>query len=228
MLLKRIVPSNQVYISRYLSKRSLSSTACLMSHVGSAGIFTTPETQVKVEPLTPPKLIQKGIKRLVLNQLVTVKGPKGQVQMEIPSFSNIDVDEEHRRINVSVVNPEQKLQKSMWGTIRSLLNNHVIGVNEGHLAILKFVGTGYRAQLEKDGRYVGVKVGASIPQGLDIPEGIAASLPAPTTLILEGCNKQQVMQLAAKIRDFHPPEPYKGKGIYVNNETIKLKNKKIK
>ena len=144
MLLKRIVPSNQVYISRYLSKRSLSSTAFLRSHVGSAGIFTTPETQVKVEPLTPPKLIQKGIKRLVLNQLVTVKGPKGQVQMEIPSFSNIDIDEEHRRINVSVVNPEQKLQKSMWGTIRSLLNNHVIGVNEGHLAILKFVGTGYR------------------------------------------------------------------------------------
>ncbi|KAK5782024.1 mitochondrial 54S ribosomal protein uL6m MRPL6 PWA37_002364 [Arxiozyma heterogenica] len=228
MLLEGVISSSQVSLTRYLSKRPLSSTVFLRSHIGSLSIFTTPETQVKVEPLNPPKLIQNGIKRFVLNQLVIVKGPKGQVEMEIPSFSNIDIDEEHRRIKVSVVNPEQKLQKSMWGTIRSLLNNHVVGVNEGHLAILKFVGTGYRAQLEKDGKYVGVKVGASIPQGLDIPEGITASLPAPTTLILEGCNKQQVMQIAAKIRDFHPPEPYKGKGIYVNNETIKLKNKKIK
>lgn len=228
MLLEGVISSSQVFLTRYLSKRPLFSTAFLRSHIGSLSIFITPETQVKVEPLNPPKLIQNGIKRFVLNQLVIVKGPKGQVEMKIPSFSNIDIDEEHRRIKVSVVNPEQKLQKSMWGTIRSLLNNHVIGVNEGHLAILKFVGTGYRAQLEKDGKYVGVKVGASIPQGLDIPEGITASLPASTTLILEGCNKQQVMQLAAKIRNFHPPEPYKGKGIYVNNETIKLKNKKIK
>lgn len=228
MLLERATQSSQFHLIRHLSKRLLSTTAILRSHVGSAVIFSTPETRVKVEPLNPPKLIQKGIKRLVLNRLVTVTGPKGQVQMEIPSFSNIDIDEEHGKIKVSVVNPEQKLQKSMWGTIRSLLNNHVIGVNEGHLAILKFVGTGYRAQLERDGKYVGVKVGASIPQGIDVPEDITATLPTPTTLILEGCNKQRVMQLAAKIRNFHPPEPYKGKGIYVNNETIKLKNKKIK
>ncbi|CAL9731490.1 large ribosomal subunit protein uL6m [Monosporozyma unispora] len=211
-----------------LSRRTLSSSAILRSHVGGSGIFTTPETQVKIEPLDPPTLIQKGIKRLVLNQLVTVTGPKGEVTMEVPNFANIKIDEEHRRINVSVLDTEKKLQKSMWGTIRSHIQNHVIGVNEGHLAVLKFIGTGYRAQLENDGKYIGVKVGASIPQGLYVPEGITATLPAPTTLILEGCNKQQVMLLAAKIRNFHPPEPYKGKGIYVNNEKIKLKNKKIK
>lgn len=198
------------------------------SYIGGAGIYTTPETKVTIECLDPPTLIQKGIKRLLLNQLVTVSGPKGKVTMAIPDFSIIDVHEDDRRIKVHVSNAAVKLQRSMWGTIRSHLQNHVIGVNEGHLAVLKFVGTGYRAQLEKDGKYIGVKVGASIPQGLDVPDGITATLPAPTTLILEGCNKQQVLLLAAKIRAFHPPEPYKGKGIYVNNEKIKLKNKKIK
>lgn len=226
MLPARLMPSS---VARHtLSRRSLSCTTILKSHVGGSGIFTTPETHVKIEPLDPPTVIQKGIKRLMLNQLVTVTGPKGEVSMEVPDFASIDINQEQRKINVSVMDADAKLQKSMWGTIRSHLHNHVIGVNEGHLAVLKFVGTGYRAQLEKDGRYIGVKVGASIPQGIDVPEGITATLPAPTTLILEGCNKQQVMLLAAKIRDFRPPEPYKGKGIYVNNETIKLKNKKIK
>lgn len=211
-----------------LLQRNLSKSCVLRSHIGGASIFTTPETQIKIEPLREPKLIQNGVKRLILDRLVTVTGPKGQASLQIPDFSNIDIDEDHRKVKVSVQDTSQKIQKSMWGTIRSTLNNHIVGVNEGHLAILKFVGTGYRAQLEKDGKYIGVKVGASIPQGLDVPEGISVKLPVPTTLILEGCDKQKVMLLAAKLRDFHPPEPYKGKGIYVNNEKIKLKNKKIK
>lgn len=101
-------------------------------------------------------------------------------------------------------------------------------MSEGHLATLKFVGTGYRAQLEQDGKFVSIKVGASEMQGLPVPEGIKVSSPVPTSLIIEGCNKQQVLLYAANLRNFHPPEPYKGKGIYVNNETIKLKDKKIK
>ena len=211
-----------------LQKRLFSVTAAASSHIGSKAIFATPETKISVTPLEQPKLIQKGRKRLTLSQMVTVSGPRGEIKMDMPDFATLEIDPQTSKISVSVKDSNDKIQRSMCGTLRSLINNHITGVNEGHLAILKFVGTGYRAQLANDGRYVGVKVGASIPQGLDVPNGITVQSPSPTTLIIEGCDKQQVMLFAAKLRRFHPPEPYKGKGIYVNDETIKLKNKKIK
>lgn len=211
-----------------VQKRLFHLTANLRSHIGSAAIYSTPETKISLATLDPPKLIQKGRKFLKLSQLVTVQGPKGEIKINIPDFAHINIDKDSTKVRVTVDDSSNKIQKAMWGTLRSHINNHIIGVNEGHLAILKFVGTGYRAQLEKEGKYVGVKVGASIPQGLDIPTGITVTSPTPTTLIIEGCDKQQVFLFAAKLRDFHPPEPYKGKGIYVNDETIKIKNKKIK
>ncbi|SMN20769.1 similar to Saccharomyces cerevisiae YHR147C MRPL6 Mitochondrial ribosomal protein of the large subunit [Maudiozyma saulgeensis] len=211
-----------------IQKRLFSLTSRVRSHVGASVIYSNPETQISLRALDPPRLIQKGRKFLKLSQEVTVLGPKGQVVMDVPDFARIVTDEETHRIHVSVDDDSNKIQKAMWGTLRAHMNNHVVGVNEGHLAILRFVGTGYRAQVDKDGKYVGVKVGASIPQGLDVPEGITVKSPTPTTLIIEGCDKQQVFLFAAKLRDFHPPEPYKGKGIYVNDETIKIKNKKIK
>ena len=140
----------------------------------------------------------------------------------------MEKDKDSGKVTISVKDNESKLQKSMWGTVRSLVNNHIVGVTEGHMAILKFVGTGYGARLENDGKFVNIKVGASIKQGLDVPEGITVKSPSLTSLIIEGSDKQQVLLFAAKLRDFHPPEPYKGKGIYVNGETIKLKAKKIK
>ena len=211
-----------------LQKRLFSVTAATGSHIGSKAIFATPETKINVTPLAQPKYIQKGRKRLTLSQMVTVSGPRGEIKMDMPDFASLEIDPQTSKISVSVKDSNDRIQRSMWGTLRSLINNHITGVNEGHLAILKFVGTGYRAQLANDGRYVAVKVGASIPQGLDVPNGITVQSPSPTTLIIEGCDKQQVMLFAAKLRSFHPPEPYKGKGIYVNDETIKLKNKKIK
>ena len=212
----------------FAQRRMFSMTSKLRSHIGAAVVYSTPETTVTMSTLETPKLIQRGRKFLKLSQLVTVQGPKGSIKMDVPDFAHINTDTETHKLHVTVDDSTNKIQKAMWGTLRSHINNHIIGVNEGHLAVLRFVGTGYRAQLAKDGKYVGVKVGASIPQGLDIPEGITVSSPTPTTLIIEGCNKQQVFLFAAKLRDFHPPEPYKGKGIYVNDETIKIKNKKIK
>lgn len=210
-------------------KRCFSFTCRLRSHIGSAPVYLTPETKISVMPLKVPKIIRKGNKSMTLSQLATIEGPKGKISMEIPDFISVKSPEnDASRLSVSVVNSEDKIQRSMWGTTRSHINNHVNGVNEGHLASLKFVGTGYRAQLEDNGKFVSVKVGASVPQGLHIPEGITVSAPTPTSLIIEGCNKQQVLLFAANLRKFHPPEPYKGKGIYVNNETIKLKDKKIK
>lgn len=173
-------------------------------------------------------MIRKGNKSLKLSQLIMVEGPKGKVGLEVPDFVKVHADENGAKINVSVLDASDKIQKSMWGTVRSLINNNITGVSEGHLATLKFVGTGYRAQLEQNGKFVSVKVGASVMQGLHVPDGITVKAPGPTSLIIEGSNKQQVHLFAANLRKFHPPEPYKGKGIYVNNETITLKDKKIK
>ncbi|CEP63138.1 mitochondrial 54S ribosomal protein uL6m LALA0_S07e03246g [Lachancea lanzarotensis] len=209
-------------------KRQFSGTRVAHSHIGSLPVFTTRDTKFELTELRPPHVIRKGNKSLTLSQILSVTGPRGTLSMQVPEFVKINEDVGNGKISVSVQNETDKMQKSLWGTVRSHLNNHVVGVNEGHMAVLKFVGTGYRAQLQQEGKFVSVKVGASIMQGLPVPDGITVTSPTPTSLIIEGCNKQQVYLFAANLRKFHPPEPYKGKGIYVNDEKIVLKDKKIK
>ncbi len=124
------------------------------------------------------------------------------------------------------------------GTTRAYLQNHILGVSEGHTAILRLVGVGYRATVEKTAttvqpeyegqQFVSLKVGYSHPIEMPIPKGVKASTPQPTRILLQGPEKEVVLQFAAKIRMWRKPEPYKGKGIFVNGETIKLKAKKIK
>jgi large subunit ribosomal protein L6 len=124
------------------------------------------------------------------------------------------------------------------GTVRAYLQNHIVGVSEGHVAILRLVGVGYRATVEPTAttvkpeyegqQFVNLKVGYSHPIELGLPKGVKASTPQPTRILLEGPERQVLMQFAANIRKWRVPEPYKGKGIFVNGETIKLKNKKIK
>jgi large subunit ribosomal protein L6 len=124
------------------------------------------------------------------------------------------------------------------GTCRAYLQNHILGVSEGHSAILRLVGVGYRATVEKSAvtkqpeypgqEFVSLKVGYSHPIELGVPKGVKASTPQPTRILLEGVEKEVVKQFAAEIRAWRVPEPYKGKGIFVNDETIKLKAKKIK
>jgi large subunit ribosomal protein L6 len=124
------------------------------------------------------------------------------------------------------------------GTTRAYLQNHILGVSEGHTAILRLVGVGYRATVENtattvspefDGQqFVVLKVGYSHPIELPVPKGVKATVPQPTRILLEGVEKEVILQFAAKIRMWRKPEPYKGKGIFVNGETIKLKAKKIK
>jgi len=124
------------------------------------------------------------------------------------------------------------------GTVRAYLQNHIMGVSEGHTAILRLVGVGYRATVENSAvtkspeyagqQFVSLKVGYSHPIELGVPPGVKASTPQPTRILLEGSNKEVVNQFAAEIREWRKPEPYKGKGIFVNAETIKLKAKKIK
>ena len=118
------------------------------------------------------------------------------------------------------------------------MQNHVLGVSEGHTAILRLVGVGYRAMIQPSAvtkqteypgqQFVSLKLGYSHPVELGIPFGVKVSTPQPTRILIEGIEKEVVKQFAASIREWRKPEPYKGKGIFVNDETIRLKAKKIK
>lgn len=162
----------------------------------------------------------------------------GEISMQIPPYVRIAPDS---RTGAPVLNVEDSRiaeQRAMWGTTRAYLQNHILGVSEGHTAILRLVGVGYRATVENTAttvqseypgqQFINLKVGFSHPVELGIPKGVKASTPQPTRILLEGVEKEVVMQFAANIRMWRKPEPYKGKGIFVNGETIKLKNKKIK
>lgn len=122
--------------------------------------------------------------------------------------------------------------------MRAHLQNYVLGVSEGHICILSLVGVGYRASIESTAttvepeypgqQFVSLKVGYSHPIELGVPKGVKASTPQPTRILLEGVDKNVVTQFTAEIREWRKPEPYKGKGIFVNGETIRLKAKKIR
>ena len=122
------------------------------------------------------------------------------------------------------------------GTTWAYLNNYIMGVSEGHTAVLRLVGIGYRATVESrpdleeypGQQFVSLKLGFSHPVEMGLPKGMKASAPQPTRVLLEGIDKEQIMQFAANLRKWRKPEPYKGKGIFINDETIKLKQKKIK
>lgn len=123
------------------------------------------------------------------------------------------------------------------GTTRAYLNNHILGVTDGHATVIRLVGVGFRATIEKSAEtvepefpgqeFVNLKVGYSHPIELPVPFGMKASIPQPTRIFLEGIEKEVLNQFAANIRKWKKPEPYKGKGIFVNGEKIKLKSKSV-
>lgn len=216
--------------TRLLATRRLSLTAQRLSNIGKQPIKLTEGVECHTEgiPFEFCKSFTKGKTTINLDKQVVVKGPKGILKLAVPGFVNVDLKD--GLLSVSVDDATDKIQRTMWGTSRSLIQNHVIGTSEGHLAIVKFVGTGYRATIEEksDGTYVALKIGYPYIPELKVPDGLLVSSPAPTRLLIEGNDKQQVKLFAARIREHKKPEPYKGKGIYVDNETIKLKEKKVK
>ncbi|KAH8887663.1 54S ribosomal protein L6 [Thozetella sp. PMI_491] len=167
---------------------------------------------------------------------VTVTGPLGTQDMTILPFIKIDHDTAARTATLSVEDKTEKHQQEMWGTTWAYLNNYIRGVSEGHTAVLRLVGIGYRASVdtrpaieEYPGQpFICLKLGFSHPVEIGVPKGMKASAPQPTRILLEGINREELMTLAAEIRKWRRPEPYKGKGIFVNDETIKIKQKKVK
>lgn len=160
----------------------------------------------------------------------------GKLNFDVPSFVHFDHDAAARKTTLSVEDQEDRKQREMWGTTWAYIQRHIIGVSEGHTAVLRLVGIGYRATVEdrpdKEAypgqKFVCLKLGFSHPVELGLPVGMKASTPQPTRIMLEGIDREEVMSFAAQCRKWRVPEPYKGKGIFVNDETIKLKQKKVK
>ena len=162
-----------------------------------------------------------GVELTNKDNVVTVKGPKGELTRTISK--DIDIRVEGTEVTLHRPN-DTKEMKTIHGTTRALLNNMVHGVSEGFKKELEMRGVGYRAQLQ--GKKLVLSVGKSHPDEVEAPEGIAFELPNPTTIVVSGISKEVVGQTAAYIRSLRSPEPYKGKGIRYVGEFVRRKEGK--
>ena len=152
------------------------------------------------------------------NNLVTVKGPKGTLERELPVEMNIKEEDGH----IVVTRPNDlKKMKSLHGLTRTLINNMIHGVTEGYEKVLEVNGVGYRAA--KQGKKLVLSLGYSHPVEMEDPEGIETVLEGQNKITVKGISKEKVGQYAAEIRDKRRPEPYKGKGIKYADEVIRRK-----
>ena len=166
-----------------------------------------------------PIAIPAGVTvELAENNLVTVKGPKGELSRTLPAEMTIKKEGEE----VIIERPNDlKKNKALHGLTRALINNMVIGVNTGFEKTLEINGVGYRAS--KSGNVLNLALGYSHPIEYPEPEGITIEVPDQSKIIVKGISKEKVGQCAAEIRGFRPPEPYKGKGIKYADEHIRRK-----
>ncbi len=156
-------------------------------------------------------------------QSVKVKGPKGSLQWTV--HRHVSVRQSDGKLHVAPSSQDEKSAWALAGTTRALLNNMVVGCGTGFVRKLTLVGVGYRAQAQ--GRQLSLALGFSHPVNYAVPEGIEITTPSPTEILVSGADKQRVGQVAADIRGFRPPEPYKGKGVrYADEEVVRKEAKK--
>lgn len=166
-------------------------------------------------------VLPAGVEITNNDNVVTVKGPKGELTREFSK--DIEIRVEGTEVTLHRPN-DSKEMKTIHGTTRALLNNMVVGVSEGFKKVLEMRGVGYRAQLQ--GNKLVLAVGKSHPDEVEAPEGITFELPNSTTIAISGISKEVVGQTAAYIRSLRSPEPYKGKGIRYVGEYVRLKEGK--
>lgn len=165
-------------------------------------------------PITVPANVTVTIE----NNLVTVKGPKGELARQINKDMILKLEDSH----LTVERPsDDKEHRAMHGLSRTLINNMVIGVTDGFTKTLEINGVGYRAA--KQGENINFTLGFSHPVVKEPPAGITFEVPAPNKIIVKGANKETVGAVAADIRTLRPPEPYKGKGIRYEGEVVRRK-----
>ncbi len=166
-----------------------------------------------------PIALPKGVECTVANGAITVKGPKGT--LKLPHLDGVDVGVKGSEVQFTSTDTSTT---KMAGTARALIANMVKGVSEGYQRKLELVGVGYRAALQ--GKDLNLSLGFSHPVVFKAPEGITITVPTQTEILIAGADKQRVGEVAAKIRAFRPPEPYKGKGVRYSGEKITLKEAK--
>jgi len=170
-----------------------------------------------------PVELPKGVEFSVKGQAISVKGSKGSLEMKL--HSDVTVEQEDGVLKVKPRNNSRQAY-ALAGTMRSLLNNLVVGVSTGFERKLELKGVGYRAQMK--GKTLSLSLGFSHPVEHQVPEGITIETPSQTEIVIKGNDKQQVGQVAANIRAYRPPEPYKGKGIRYAGERVIMKEAKKK
>ncbi len=172
-------------------------------------------SRIAKQPVTLPK----GVEVSVAGQTVTVKGPKGSTTLDLHPTVSVEQGEGE----LTMV-PANDGAVAMAGTMRSLLANCVTGASEGFERKLELVGVGYRAQMQ--GKSINLTLGFSHPVEFTPPEGVDLETPSQTEIVVRGIDKQKVGQVAAVIRGYRPPEPYKGKGVRYAGERIVMKEAK--
>jgi large subunit ribosomal protein L6 len=168
-------------------------------------------------------VVPTGVTANLEGQTVKVKGPKGAVQLVLSDDVIITMDKGSFKIEPR---GDGKRARSLWGTSRTLVSNLINGVTKGFEQKLEITGVGYRAAVQ--GKSLNLQLGFSHDVNFKIPEGIAIATPKPTEIVITGIDKQKVGQVAAEIRGYRPPEPYKGKGVKYAGEYIFRKEGKKK
>jgi large subunit ribosomal protein L6 len=170
-----------------------------------------------------PIAVPQGVDVKISAEAVTVKGGNGTLNLPISSL--VTVSQDGAQLKVAPAN-ESAEANAMSGTFRALLANTVNGVSKGFEKKLTLVGVGFRAQAQ--GQKLNLQIGFSHPVVKDMPEGIKVETPSQTEILIKGADRQVVGQIAAEVRAFRPPEPYKGKGIRYADERVVLKETKKK
>ena len=170
-----------------------------------------------------PVAVPSGVQANVEGQTVTAKGPKGQLQVVLVDDVSVAMTDDGIKVDPR---ENSKKARSMWGMSRTLVQNIVTGVNTGFEKRLEINGVGYRAQAQ--GKNLNLALGYSHDVTYAVPDGIEIQTPRPTEVVITGIDKQKVGQVAAEIREWRPPEPYKGKGVKYAGEFIFRKEGKKK
>ena len=170
-----------------------------------------------------PVSIPKGVEARLADGVLSVKGPKGQLQYSVHPLVKLAIDD--ATVTFEAVD-SSSLSNAMSGTTRALVNNMVTGVSKGFEKKLTIIGVGYRAAVQ--GRNLNLSLGFSHPVVYGIPEGITIETPSQTEIVVRGADRQVVGQVAAEIRSYREPEPYKGKGVRYSDEHVVRKEAKKK
>ncbi len=170
-----------------------------------------------------PIELPKGVEFSQAGNVVTLKGGKGSLSMELNP--EVELAAEEGTLQVSP-RSGSRFSTAIAGTMRALLANMAQGVSEGFEKKLELVGVGYRAQAQGD--KLNLTLGFSHPVVFDVPDGVTVTTPSQTEILVTGADKQKVGQVAAEIRRYRPPEPYKGKGVRYSDERVVLKEAKKK